>query len=182
MKISQLFSKLEKSKTYKNFKVTEEGKDAFFCAGFFILNFKNNIFEYSLDFRNDKNIFTFKIPANEKKDEEITLLKEDLIQASRPLEKIEEKDFKFKTDIEDIKEIILKEMQKAKITNSLNEIVVVLQIIDAELLWNLTCMCEGFTILSSQINPKTGELIKFDKKNLMDFVSVKKNDKSENKK
>jgi len=98
------------------------------------------------------------------------------------LEKIEEKDFKFKTDIEDIKEIILKEMQKAKITNSLNEIVVVLQIIDAELLWNLTCMCEGFTILSSQINPKTGELIKFDKKNLMDFVSVKKNDKSENKK
>lgn len=179
MKISNVFSKIEKSKAFNDFKKNPESKEAFFCAGFFILNFKNNISEYSLDFRNDKNIFTFKIPANEKKDEEVTMLKEDLIQASRPLEKIEEKEAKskFKVDIEDIQKIIQKEMEKAKVTNSLNEIIAVLQIMDGKLLWNLTCMCEGFTILSSQINPKTGELIKFDKKNLMDFVSVKKLDK-----
>ena len=56
MLLSQLKAKLEKSEQFIRFK--SANPDAFLCAGFFILNFKSEIYDYSLDYRNDKQIFT----------------------------------------------------------------------------------------------------------------------------
>jgi hypothetical protein len=182
MKLGNLLAKLEKSPAYKDFKNDKESKDAFFCAAFLIMNFKQKIFENSLDFRNNKNIFTFKIPEAEDK-KEITMQKEELIASRKPLEKINKEELKkLKTDAEDLKEIIQNELDKNKIQTKLDEAIAVLQSLDGKLIWNLTCICAGFTILSLHIDALDGKVLKFEKKNLLDFVSVKKPDKTEGKK
>lgn len=172
MTLSNLLSKLEKSQAYKDFE--KENPGAFLCAAFLIMNIKQNGFENSLDFRDDKNIYTFKIPL----DGDVTMQKEEIMPSRKPLEKIDEKELKkLKVDVEDIQSLVEKELEKNKITSKLDEIIAVLQIFDGKLAWNLTCICEGFTIISMQINAISGKILKFEKKNLLDFVSVKKPEK-----
>ncbi len=179
MKISDLLHKLEKSEIFKNFRKDNETKDAFFCAAFIILNFKQSMFEYSLDFRNDKNIFTFKVPFADTQNSEITMFKEDLLEGRKPLEKVEEEKAKqIRVDIDDLKLFAEKEIKNNKITQQLEEIIAVLQSQEGKLVWNLTCMASAFTIINMIIDAETGKIIKFDKKNLMDFVSVKKPEKN----
>ena len=175
MKTKELIEKLEKSKAYKDFKKSEEGKKAFLCAVFLIMNFKSNSLENSLDFRNEKNIFTFKLPQNEK--EEIIMQKEDLIPSRKQLGQIDEKMLsKLKADIGDLENHVKKELEKNKISNPLEEIITVLQASDENksLVWNLTCIAQAFTIISMSIDALEGKTLKFDKKNLLDFVSVRK--------
>jgi len=172
MKLSKLFSILENSAEYKTFK--KESKNAFFCAAFSILNFKDNIFQNSLDFRDSKNIFSFKIQDSGK----IEATGETLLKGKKPLEKINLEDAdELKIDIEDLKDIAERELKKNKIASNLNEIIAVLQNHEKKLIWNLTCMCEGFTIISLHVDALSGETLKFEKRNLMDFVSVRKPDK-----
>jgi len=172
MLITQLYSKLEKSEIFSKFKA--ENPDAFLCAGFFILNFKGNIYEYSFDFKNDKQIFTFKIPIAG----EIVLLAEDVLAAQKPLEEIK---LDMQVDINDLRILVEKELVKQGIKNKLEEIIAVLQSVDLgkddslekrsfNTIWNLTCMCEGFTIITIQVDSKTGQVIKFEKKSLFDFA------------
>ncbi len=178
MKISDLFSRLEKSKAFRDFKKSKETKKAFFCTGFFILNFKQAIFEYSLDFRNEKELFAFKIPIDEN--EGIILTQDKLLENPKPMPRVDEAQAKnVNPDIEDLKDIVEKEMAKNKITSPLDEIIAVLQNSDEskQLVWHLTCIVAGFTILNVIIDAKSGDLLKFEKKNLLDFASVKKNDK-----
>jgi hypothetical protein len=131
------------------------------------MNFKTQVFEYSLDYRNDKQIFTFKIP--EREEEQVVMQTEEIIQVEnkKPLEKIT---LDVQVDIEDLKEIIEKALENNSIKNKLEEFIAVLQKIDSSLVWHLTCICEGFTILNVIINPETGAIEKFEKKNLLDFV------------
>jgi hypothetical protein len=162
MLLKQLYAKLEKSNEFKKFK--SENPDAFLCAGFFIINFKDNKFEYSLDYRNDKQIFTFKIPEN---DSSIIAESQDLLLSPKPLDKI---NLDVQVDIEDIKDIVEKTLSDNNIKNKLEEYIAVLQNLDNQLVWNLTIMCEGFTIINSLINAETSGIIKFEKKNLLDFI------------
>jgi hypothetical protein len=174
MEISNLLSRIEKSSVFKQFK--KDNDHAFFCAGFIILNYKQNLFEYSLDYRDEKNIFTFKIPSDEKA--EITFLKEDLLEGRKPLEEVNHSEIKkLKIDIEALKSLVEKELKKNKVTNSLEEIIAVLQNMDGKLVWHLTCMAAAFTIVNIIFDSHSGEVIKFEKRNLMDFVSVKKPEK-----
>jgi hypothetical protein len=165
MLLKHLYARLEKSSEFKNFQA--QNQDAFLCAGFFIMNFKTQVFEYSLDYRNDKQIFTFKIP--EREEEQVVMQTEEIIQVEnkKPLEKIT---LDVQVDIEDLKEIIEKALENNSIKNKLEEFIAVLQKIDSSLVWHLTCICEGFTILNVIINPETGAIEKFEKKNLLDFV------------
>jgi hypothetical protein len=169
MKIPTLFklsSKLEKSEVFKKFRA--EYPNSFFCAGFFILNLKSGVFEYSLDYREDKNIFTFKIPLGE---EAISLIKEEIIDIQKPLEKIS---CDTQVDIPELRELIEKQLITNNIKNKLEEIIAVLQMIDNQKVWNLTCMCEGFTIISMHIHSETQGVLKFEKRNLLDFVKMGK--------
>ena len=176
MKLSQLFEKLEKSKAFKELK--KESKDAFFCAGFFILNFKQNTSEYSLDFRDDKNIFTFKFPSQGDEKQEIIKIKAELLPAPKPLDEIDRKLIsKLKVDIEQLQPIIEKSMDKNKVIAKLEESIAVLQTLEGKLIWNLTCVCAGFVILNIHINAISGEVTRFEKKNMMDFMTIKKPEK-----
>lgn len=178
MTLSNLIQTLEKSPAFKDFKKSAEGKSAFLCAAFIIFNLKQNSFENSLDFRNEKDIFTFKMPSDEKTKEgkeEIIMQKEELLPSRKQLEKMDEKLLaKIKVEPENLQEIIEKQLKEKKILGNLEEIIAVLQSADGKLAWNLTCIVSGFVILSAQIEALSGNMTKFDKKNLLDFVSVKK--------
>ena len=174
-KLSTLYSKLEKSEALKDLKKNNDAKGAFFCAGFFILNFKQNIFEYSMDFRDQAKIYTFKLPEDKG---DIILQSEDIIPSKKQLDEIKLEEFKrVKVDIENIRAIVEKQLEQNKVSNKLEELIAVLQMEDNKLIWNLTCMCEGFTIISMHIDAQSGNVIKFEKRNLLDFVSVRKPEK-----
>ncbi|MBM3247336.1 hypothetical protein FJZ17_02230 [Candidatus Pacearchaeota archaeon] len=162
----ELYSRLEKSEVFKKFKA--EYPNSFFCAGFFILNFKSDTFEYSLDYREDKNIFTFKIPLGEGA---ITLIKEDILDTQKPLEQISSD---VKVDLPEVRGLVEQALRDNNIKNKLEEVIAVLQLIDNQKLWNLTCMCEGFTIISMHIHSETQGILKFEKRNLLDFVKMGK--------
>lgn len=174
MKIQTLFKKLETLDKYQEF--SKETPGAFFCAGFFILDFKRGKFEYSLDFRDDKNVYGFKIPLEES--EQLVFTSDPLIENPKPLEKIDTSFIpKIKTDIEDLKEIIEDALFDNSIKNVLEEVIAVLQSLNGKIIWNLTCICSNLAVVNIHIDPFTGEILKFEKKNLLDFASLKKLDK-----
>jgi len=164
--ISELASRLEKSEIFKKFKA--EYPNSFFCAGFFILNFKTDSSEYTLDYREERDIFTFKIPTSEAA---ITMIKEEILDLQKPLEKISRD---VKVDLPELKEIVEKALQDNNIKNKLEEVIAVLQLIEDQKVWNLTCMCEGFTIISIHLHSETQGILKFEKRNLLDFVKTTK--------
>ena len=45
---------------------------------------------------------------------------------------------------------------------------------DEKQVWHLTCMLEGMGIVTIIVDSESGEVIKFEKKNVMDFMNVKK--------
>lgn len=163
MGLKELFARLEKSEAYKKFKA--ESPDAFLCAGFFILNLKTGSYDYNLDFKNDKQIFTFKIPEHEES--QIIMTQEEILDTQKPLDKIS---LGINVDLENLLEIIEKALLDNAIKSKIEEVIAVLQIHDNQQIWNLTVMCEGFVILLIHINSETGNVIKFEKKNLLDFV------------
>ncbi len=72
--------------------------------------------------------------------------------------------------VESIMNEIREQVKVASMKNKLEEIIAVLQLLDNNTIWNLTCMCEGFTIISVHINPESGKILKFEKKSLFDMV------------
>lgn len=161
MTLHELYSRLKNSSIFKRFHL--ENPQAILCTAFLVLNFKNDFHEYSLDFRNEEKIFTFKLPEQG----EIVLLEEEILDKTKPLEAI---NLDVKIDLEDLKEIIEKSLIKNNIKNKLEETIAVLQVINNELVWHMTIMCEGFVVINSMLHSETGEIIKFEKKNLFDFV------------
>lgn len=171
MLLKTLQTRLEKSKIFKDFK--KEHKDTFFCAGFFILRLKAGLNDFSLDYRDNSEIYSFKIPENAN--EEITMHADKIMEQQKPLDKLEiNAKTILKLDLECLEGQIKDELSKLAIKNPLEEIISVLQITEGKPMWNLTIMLEGFTIITSLINPLTGDVVKFEKKNLFDFVKPKK--------
>jgi len=170
-KIKELISRLNKSKVFKDFQ--KSNPKAFFCAGFFIIRWKEGLNDFSLDYRDDSQIYSFKIP--EKEGEEITMHAEKILEQQKPLDKLEiDAKSPIKVDLSNLQETVHEQLAKNELKSPLQEIISVLQIIDAKPMWNLTIMLEGFTIITSLINPISGEVVKFEKKNLFDFVKPKK--------
>ena len=56
----------------------------------------------------------------------------------------------------------------------MHKIIAVLQIHEHEgeerQIWNLTCMLEGLQILHILVDSDSGDIIKFEKKSMMDFI------------
>lgn len=169
MLIKQIYAVLEKSSIFQKFR--EENPEAFLCAGFFILNFKQSIFEYALDYRTDKQIFTFNIPLNKSgSSADIKMNIDELLPTPKPLDEI---NLDIQLDLEEIREIVEKQLTLNEIKNRLEEIIAVLQNLDGKTVWNLTILCEGFTIINAIVNSENSQVIKFEKKNLMDFMKKK---------
>jgi hypothetical protein len=103
--------------------------------------------------------------------------KEELMEGKKPLEKINDKKLSIiKVNIDDLKDVVELEIKNNKVTNKLNELISVIQNQDDKLVWIITAMAEGFVILSIQIDAISGAILKFEKKNLFDFMTIKKKD------
>ncbi len=170
MELHELLSKLEKSETFKKFK--SENPSAFFCAGFFIFDIKEGRNEYSLDYCSADKIFSFSMYSDS---EAITSREDQILDSSKPLEEV---NVDVKIQLSQLKELTQKELAVKGIEKKLEKIIAVLQNSEGRVIWNLTCMCEGFAIIILHIDANNMEIIKFDNKNLFDFVKMPKDNLS----
>ena len=162
----QTHETITQSKIFKDF--IEKTPDAELIAGFFILDFLSNDTKTSLDYKIDSKIFTFSLNKNN----ETTVAEDKLIE--RPdlpiLTKINPD---IKIDLNEIPSIAQKQAEENKITAKFHKIIAVLQNHEDKEVWNLTCMLDQLIIIHILINAETGEIIKFERKNMMDFIRKK---------
>ena len=166
MTFAQTYNIIAESKTFRNFK--EQHPTAELVAGFFILDFISNDTKNSLDYKHKDKIFTFSLNQNN----EITLTEDKLIETSthpqltpiQPTTNIE---------LNRLKSITEKKASEDNIHVNFNKIIAVLQNHENKQVWNLTCMLDQLQILHVLIDSNTGEIIKFEKKSLMDFIKKK---------
>ena len=164
MKLNDLFDALESSNIYKKFKA--ENPESFLCAGFFILDIKENREEYNLDYTNGTMITSFTIPEDS---EMITSKTDEVLDSSKPLNKVS-LDVVLDLDnlIGKVEEEIIKNYKQKK----LEKIIAVLQNSDGKTIWNLTCMLEGLAIVSIKIDANTEEILVSEKRSLFDVVRL----------
>ena len=166
---------VENSTVFK--KLKQEHPDIELVAGFFILDFLSNDNKDSLDYKlpegKGNQIYTFGLDKNN----EVTLVEDKLIeQESNTQPKLTKISLNIKTDLNEIPSIAQKQAEENKITAKFHKIIAVLQNYKQEsnqenkLVWNLTCMLDQLIILHMLVSAETGETIKFERKNMMDFV------------
>jgi len=156
-------------------KFIQENPDAELIAGFFILDFLSNDNKDSLDYKlpNGKSdkIYTFELT----KTNEVIMKQDRLLERETPnqpeLVKIKPE---VKIDLNEITDIVKKKSEENRITAKLHKIIAVLQNYkvnnENQLIWNLTCMLDQLIILHILVNSETGEVIKFERKTMMDFI------------
>jgi len=159
----QTHETITQSKIFKDFISTNS--QAELVAGFFILDFLSNDTKNSLDYKLDKKIMTFSV----NQDNEVTLLEDKLIEKPG-LPVLTKISLSIKTDLNEIPSITQKQAEENNITAKFHKIIAVLQNHEDSLVWNLTCMLDQLIILHILINAETGETIKFERKNMMDFI------------
>jgi hypothetical protein len=158
MKIAELVGELEDAECYKSF--MKENPDAFFCAGFLILDLENETEQIQLDYfmPREKKIAAFEFPFARVKihDDEV---KEITLQS-----------LDIGIDVDDLGPRC-RELIKENGGNIVpTKIIAVLK----GGIWNLTCMDNVLGIVQIKIDAGNGDVFSFDKGSLMDFMRVKK--------
>ena len=154
-------------------KFIEENPNAELIAGFFILDFLSNDNKDSVDYKlpQGEQIYTFELTKTNA-----VILKQDrLLDTETPnQQKLTSINPEIKIDLNEITEIVKKKTEENKITAKLHKIIAVLQNHEIDnknqLIWNLTCMLDQLIILHILVSSETGEVIKFERKTMMDFI------------
>jgi len=148
-----LLYQLESSEEFKKFK--QENKNAYLCAEFLILDFETGVDSYQIDYSlEDGKIATFSL--GEKVEMQIC---ENL---GKPLSEIKN----IKLSPEELKEIAIRNLKNKPIT----KIIAVLQNIDNEEIWNLTCITKGLAIIKLKIKDSNSQLLESKDASLFDVV------------
>lgn len=182
----QTYELIENSAVFK--KLKQEHPNIELVAGFFILDFLSNDNKDSLDYKlpegkeerkgegnkegkgTENKIYTFELDKNK----EVIMKQDKLIeQESNTQPKLTKISPNIKIDLNEIPSIAQKQAEENKITAKFHKIIAVLQNHESHLVWNLTCMLDQLIILHILINTETGEIIKFERKNMMDFIRKK---------
>lgn len=155
MKIAQLLNELKQKDFYKSF--SRENPDAFFAAGFFVLDDSGED-KYQLDFFiPSKN----KIAVAEFPFSKIKIHEDEIANASRL--KIA------KVDIHDLRRIVDETKKERGIELKINKIIALLK----DDLWQLTCLPQGLDILKIHIDSQSGEIKVCEKVNLFHIMNGK---------
>ena len=163
MNFLSILQEIESSSAFKNFK--EEHPDAELCAGFFVIDYQGKGGQQQLDYiLKDNKIYTLIFNKDNK---DITLKEAKTLDAQKALPPL---DRNIKVDLDDVEQIIKEKMQQSKITSKINKIIAVLQKHEGRQIWNINCMLANMEILQFHINTETGDLSKFEKRNMMDFI------------
>jgi hypothetical protein len=170
MPFQDTYNQITESEVFKKF--IQENPEAELCAGFFILDFISNDSKNSLDYKSWDKIFTFDL-----KDDGFVKLTEDKLIDSPNSPQLLNLIPKVTTEVEELKGLAGIEALDRGISAKFNKIIAVLQRQSKDnkeiQLWNLTCMLDGLIILNIQINADTGEIIKFERKSMMDLIRKK---------
>lgn len=157
------------SSVFKDF--IKKNPNAELIAGFFILDFLSNDNKESIDYKlpdgkSDK-IYTFELTKTNA-----VIMKQDrLICTETPTQpKLIQIKPEVKIDLDKITGIAEKKAEENKITAKFHKIIAVLQNNENKLIWNLTCMLDQLIILHILVSSETGEVIKFERKSMMDFI------------
>lgn len=158
MKLSHFIKRVEKTKSFKNFK--KEHSNSYLCAGFFVLDYETGKDLHQIDYAlSDGKIATF-------------YLDDDKVKISDPMikKKIEELKGDTKLDLEQLKGMVHDEMENHTVTEEIKKIIAVVQNVDGKKTWILNCILSGLNILKVHIDDDTGNLLAFEKANVMDFM------------
>ncbi len=152
--------KIESSQAFQNFK--KQHPDAYLCAGFFVLDYEGSNqqqLDYSLK---DGKIFTFIL------NKEITFKEAETIEGKQ--QKLQKLSKDVKVDLDDAEKILQDKIEQEKIENKISKIIAVLQVHENKQIWNLNCMLSSMEILRVHINTENGDILKFERKNMFDFI------------
>ena len=164
MKIRDMHDYIKNTKQFQEF--INGSPDAYFGAGFFIIDFQNpNANEEQLDYYipSTKKIASFKLSGEFK-------ISEQLVE--KPLEEIGMDEVKL--SIDDIIEIVKAEMNKKEIAQGIQKIIAVLQKINLELLWSISAILTSSDFAKIRIRDIDASIAKFEKINLMSLIDLRK--------
>ncbi len=168
MTFKETLEKIKASETFKGF--IKENPDAELCSGFFIIDFFGNDNKKSLDYKVSEKIFSFSVDDFGK----VKMIEDKLIEERGvkfpKLEKIEPS---VNVDLDELKSISGIKALDEGISAKFSKIIAVLQKHEGKQIWNLTCMLEGLIILHVLIDANSGDIIKFERKSMMDLIRKK---------
>ena len=161
MKFDHYLKRVEESSEFKKFK--QENPKAYLCAGFFVLDFdeekNSNQIDYILP---NGKIATFVLDGGVK-----IKISDIAIKGKTDLKEINQES---QLDIERLKGIVEDEMKNRTVTEDVKKIIAILQVYNGKLIWNLNCLLAGLGILQIHIDDKDGNILKFEKHSLLDFM------------
>ncbi len=165
MKFKELLERVESSEEFKDF--IGKYPDAELCAGFFIMDFLSNDNKETLDYKIGEKVFTFNV-----KEDKIFVDEDKLVdEPGRPsLVKI---DNSVNIEVDELKNIVGTRALDEGIGAKINKIIAVLQKYDEKQIWNLTCMLDGLIILNVHVDSLSGDVLKFERKSMMDLIRKK---------
>jgi len=174
MGFKDLLKKVEASSEYAE--MIEKYPDAELVAGFFIRDFVSNDNKESIDYKvGGEKVLTFNLKLDENGDdseEKIVVHEDKLIDdAGRPsLVRI---DKEINIEVDELKNIVGTRALDEGISAKFSKIIAVLQKYDNKQIWNLTCMLEGLIILNIHVDALSGDVLKFERKSMMDLIKKK---------
>jgi hypothetical protein len=159
MKISTLLDELKEKDFFKRF--MKENPDAFFAAGFFVLDNASS---------QDKHQVDYFIPAKKQIASaeyvfESMKIHEDTIADAKRLQIA-------KIDICDLREKVEEAKKLNNCSLKINKIIALLK----DDLWTLTCLSDSLDMIKIVIDSVSGEIKKFEKVSFMSMMSIKRKD------
>lgn len=162
MNLQFYLEKLHDSDEYQEFMI--ENPDAYFCSGFFVMDFEKSDHQKHLDFYAPtlKKVFSFKLENGVQKElidtfDEKTLKKLNI-------------DYDF--DLDEIEKLIREKMSEEKVKSRIQKILLSLQNVNNKDLLTATVFVSGLGMLKININPFSKQVIDFEKKSFFDMIKI----------
>ncbi|MFH1503748.1 MAG: hypothetical protein ABIE36_03765 [Candidatus Diapherotrites archaeon] len=159
------FEKLIESKDFKKF--VNENKDSFLCSGFFVIDKKGEDNKQNIDYfvPSLNKMFSFKIH------DKVEMVPVEIFGEAVELEKIPDNiDFDF-TSIEDM---IQNKMEKERIKNKIEKLLLSLQTKDKKNYILGTIFISGLGILKVRVDLDEKKIVDFEKKSFFDMMKIVK--------
>ncbi|MFA5856768.1 MAG: hypothetical protein WC867_05390 [Candidatus Pacearchaeota archaeon] len=165
------YKKITSSDLFKDF--ASKNPDLELCAVFFITDYFGNDNKKTLDYKLGDKIFSFSLDEHDSiKMKEDKLVQETDERKFPVLQKVEP-NLESDPDLDEIEGIAKTRTLDEGIHAKFSKIISVLQKYEGRQVWNLTCMLEGLIIIHIIIDSTTGEVVKFERKSMMDLIRKK---------
>ena len=163
MKFQEYLVQVQKDSQYQKF--VKENPEAYLCAAFFMIDYKDKHNESSIDYFNpkDSKVMTFTI-EKEIKARPLDALQEGLIP--KKMQEISQ------IEIEQLQGIIVDEMHNRTITGDIQKVICILQNLNGKLVWHCTAFLTGLNLIKTDIEDESKSVIFMEKVSFMDLLKA----------